>query len=233
MSDTSKNAYVIRLEKLEKLAADQAARIESLERVIAALGAVFTGGGAEVADDDELDSKFGDPIVKKDPTDRFWKGPGFVNKRMSECSPEYLDALAKYKDVCAKLKEKEGSESKRKYAEYDRKDAARARGWARRIRAGWKPPEKPAAPSFASNGGGARVGGGAFGGGGSSFGSRSSFGGGRGFGVSQAAPPPSPPSSGSIDDASDEDFEDSGTSFDFGANVEPTSDVDDEEELPL
>lgn len=145
MSAAATNPYVKRLEDLER-------EVAELKRIVGAIGAVFTGGGQEVADDDELDSKFGDPIIKKDPTERFWKGSGFVGKHLSECSPEYLDALAKYKDVCAKLKEKDGSEAKKKYAAYDRADAARARGWARRLRAGWTPPEKPVSHGFGTNG---------------------------------------------------------------------------------
>lgn len=141
-----------RLEKLEAVVASQASRIEALERIIGALAAVF-GGGADAADDSELDSKFGDPSVKKDPTDQFWRGASFVNKRLSECPAEYLDAFAKYKDLCAKLKEKDGSEAKKKYAAYDRADAARARGWARRIRGGWTSPPVAPKPAFALSGG--------------------------------------------------------------------------------
>ncbi len=207
------NPYVLRLEKLEALVVSQANRIEALERVVAGIGAVFGGGGAEIADDDELDSKFGNEPVKKDPTDRFWKGARFVGKRLSDCPPEYLDALAKYKDVCARLKDKDGTEDKKKYAAYDRADAARARGWARRLRAGWQPPPTPERPRFNGTENGTGFGGG------SSFGNGgTSFGGGSGFGASAPTPSdsdasPAPPVPPAEDD-----------SFDFGANVErPTS----------
>ena len=113
-----------------------------------------TGGGSpagEVADDADLDGKFGDEPLRKDPTAKYWTGPSCVGQRMSECPPDYLDALAKYKDACAFMNEKNGDTAKAKYIEYDRRDAKRARGWAKRIRAGWKassaPPRAAAPPA--------------------------------------------------------------------------------------
>ena len=226
MSDATKNPYVLRLEKLEKTSADQAARIEALERVIAGIAAVF--GGAAVADDEELDGQWGDPVVKKNPTDRFWKGQGFVGKHLSECSPEFLDAYAKYKDVCAKLKEKDEDPKKRKYAEYDRTDAGRARGWARRLRAGWSAPAKPELSGLGAGASGLR------GGGLSSLG-----GGGLGLGGSSlsaptpAAPASSAPAISTPAAETDDDPIDTGTSFDFGANVAPPDAEIEEEEAPL
>jgi hypothetical protein len=112
----------------------------------AALGATVSSSGAgggtgegRVATDQELDSQYGDPEVRKDPTDRYWHGASYIGSRLSECPPDYLDAFAKYKDACAYANEKEGKAEKKKYVEYDRRDAARARGWARRMRGGWKP----------------------------------------------------------------------------------------------
>ena len=220
-----------RLLALEKLCAEQGRRIDDLERILGAIGAVFTGGGAEVADDDDLDSRFGDPIVKKDPTQTYWKGPGgYVNKHLSECTPEYLDAYAKYKDVCAKLKERDGSAEKKKYAAFDRKDAARARGWAKRLRSGWTPPPKPERPTFGGTGGGL-----ANGTGGNPFARSASNpfggGGGGGLGASRAAMPPSPPAEASSQDRHDDEPM-GDDDFPFGANVTPTEE-DDEEELPL
>ncbi len=151
---TGPSANLVRLEKLEALVAAQARRLEEVERILKAIGGAFgVGAGAEVADDDDLDSKYGNSPIKRDPTPKFWTGPGFVGKKMSECSPEYLDAFAKYKDLCAKLSEKDGSEAKLKFASYDRKDAARARGWARRLRNGWEPPAPPPRPAFAGGSG--------------------------------------------------------------------------------
>lgn len=222
-------ANLQRLEQVEAVVALQAARIEALERIIAGLSAVFGGGGAEAADESELDSKFGDPPVKKDPTDQFWRGVSFVNKRLSECPAEYLDAFAKYKELCAKLKEKDGTEAKKKYAAYDRADAARARGWARRLRAGWTPRPTPEKPTFGANG--SSFGAGttrSWGSNGDSFsnGSRRFLGGG-------APPPPLAPSP-PVPSPSEEDYD-----FPFGANVNAlpaataptTEDLDDDPPL--
>lgn len=94
----------------------------------------------EIADAADLDGQWGNEPVRKDPKDKYWKGQSYVGVRLSDCPPEYLDALAKYKDACAYMNTKEGSPEKAKYAGYDKRDAARARGWAARLRAGWKSP---------------------------------------------------------------------------------------------
>lgn len=96
-----------------------------------------TGGG--VASDSDLDGQYGDPEVRRDPSEKYWTGDSYTGRKLSECPADYLDAYAKYKDACAWGNDKDGSEKKKKYAEYDRRDAARARGWAARIRGGWKP----------------------------------------------------------------------------------------------
>lgn len=83
--------------------------------------------------DVDLDGKYGNPIVKaKDPRD--WIGESQQGKRLSECPPEYLDMVAARLDYFA---EKEENAKKK---QYNRLDAARARGWASRLRAGWTPP---------------------------------------------------------------------------------------------
>lgn len=77
----------------------------------------------------DLDGPHGDPILKaKDPRD--WSGQTQVGKRMSECPSEYLDLLATRYDYFA------GKETDSKKAGYNRLDAALARGWAVRVRAG-------------------------------------------------------------------------------------------------
>ena len=119
--------------------------IEDLEKRVSALEARFAAkpsasaqphaAPGATADAAELDSKYGDPIVKKSPPR--WKGEDIAGRKMSECPPESLDSLAGFLDWKA---EKNAAEPDRaKYAEYDRKDAARARGWAARKRDGWKP----------------------------------------------------------------------------------------------
>jgi hypothetical protein len=133
------------------------ARLAAIE---ARLAALESGGGASsgstsaagaVATDYEMSGQYGDPILKKHPPR--WTGPAgeFVGKRFSQCSPEILDVVAGFNDWKA---DKEASTpGKEKYAAYSRKDAARARGWAARLRGGWKAPPEPAS-SFATSGGG-------------------------------------------------------------------------------
>lgn len=91
----------------------------------------------EVASDADLNSQYGDPEIKaKDPRD--WTGPSMKGRRFSECPPEYLDLLAERLDYFADQAEAEGktTSSGKPVAPYNRKDAARARGWAARIRSG-------------------------------------------------------------------------------------------------
>lgn len=101
----------------------------------------------EVANDRELDSTFGNPEIRKDPTAKYWSGKSYVGKKYSMCPPDYLNALAEYLTACAFMTEKENNPDKLKYAGYNRKDAARARGWALR-NAGKPLKSRPAADVF-------------------------------------------------------------------------------------
>ncbi len=105
-------------------------------------GGAPSSAGGTVAGDRELDSEWGNPIVRKDPRD--WKGPSFVGCNFSECPPEYLDQLAGLFDWMADRDEEKGAVTKGKKpsAPYKRSDAARARGWAKRARDGWQAPAK-------------------------------------------------------------------------------------------
>lgn len=119
-------------------------RVSALESTLAAiaraLGGASHGGSTAsaaegaIADDRDLDSQYGDPVIKKDPTQKYWPGQSYVGRKYSQCPADYLEAMARYKDACAFMNEKDGSPDKLKYAGYDRKDGARARGWAQRIR---------------------------------------------------------------------------------------------------
>lgn len=128
------------------------AEMKEQNRLLRGILAALSGGGAAarngrgdgasnaggaVADDRELDSDKGDPTVQRDP--KRWKGESFIGCRFSECTPDYLDVMAEQKDWQAD----NPREGKEQYAKYDRKDAARARGWARRIRNGWQPAGEP------------------------------------------------------------------------------------------
>ena len=89
--------------------------------------------GGAVAPDKDLDGQYGNPEVKFVP--RNWEGDDFKGKRFSECTAEFLTVLAESLQWSAD-NPKEGKE---KFAEYNRKDAARARGWAARLRDGGAP----------------------------------------------------------------------------------------------
>jgi hypothetical protein len=79
------------------------------------------------------DGPHGNPEVKaKDPRD--WSGLPQTGKRFSECPPDYLDLLAERYDYFA------GKEEDANKAGYNRLDAARARAWSARLRAGWTAP---------------------------------------------------------------------------------------------
>ncbi len=81
------------------------------------------------------DPKWGDPVVKFLPRD--WTGDEFRHQKFSECSPEFLDQLAKAFDWFAEKKKADNDPG----AKYEVLNAARARGWAARLRGGWKPKE--------------------------------------------------------------------------------------------
>ena len=87
----------------------------------------------------DLDDQWGDPTIKaKDPRD--WAGVTMHGRKFSECPAEYLDLLANRYDYFAER------EDDPKKANYNRIDAARARGWAARIRDGYEPQTDPVEP---------------------------------------------------------------------------------------
>jgi hypothetical protein len=97
--------------------------------------------GSAIAPDSDLDSAFGNPAIKAaDPRD--WPGPSMKGKRYSECPPAYLELLANRYDYFATQAEINGTvtSSGKPKAPYDRREAARCRGWAQRLKNGWKPP---------------------------------------------------------------------------------------------
>ncbi len=126
------------------------ARLESLDTTMKALlqlsqqrrtatpaPAAAPLSGPEVASDRDLDGKFGDLEIKtKDPRD--WAGPTMRGRRMSECPPEYLDLLADRLDYFSRKahENNEQTNNGKDKAPFLRSDAARARGWAARIRSG-------------------------------------------------------------------------------------------------
>lgn len=103
----------------------------------------------DIASDRDLDGKYGDPVVNtKDPRD--WMGPTMKGYRFSECPADYLDLLADRFDYFAQKAEDTNEEYNGKpVAPYRRKDAARARGWAQRIRDGTHAPRPTTGPDVA------------------------------------------------------------------------------------
>jgi len=88
---------------------------------------------SEVASDRDLDSQYGNEKVRFNPRD--WTGDLYKGRYMSECPSEFLDMLADGHEYFAQ--KNAGNDEKK--AGYDRRSAARARGWAKRIREGWQP----------------------------------------------------------------------------------------------
>jgi hypothetical protein len=104
-----------------------------LERIAAAL----SGHSASQTQTVNIDGPHGDPVVKaKDPRD--WSGDPITGRTFSACPPDYLDLLAERYDYFAS---KEEDATKKRYNVLD---AARARGWAARLRGGWTPPAQSA-----------------------------------------------------------------------------------------
>jgi hypothetical protein len=117
------------------------AQRKALDRVTAAA----SKPGPIVASDHDLDGQYGDPVVKaKDPRD--WTGEPMNGRKFSECPPEYLEMVAERKDYFVSQNPQATDEDKKK-AKYDRLDAARARGWAKRIREGKHIPAKAPDPA--------------------------------------------------------------------------------------
>jgi len=103
-----------------------------------------------IASDRDLDGTYGDPEVKFMPRD--WSGPSYKGRRMSECPADLLDLLAETFEYFARQAEEknERTEKGRPVADYKRSDAARARGWAKRIKDGkHTPPSAPEADEWA------------------------------------------------------------------------------------
>lgn len=88
------------------------------------------GSSGPVASDEELDGLQGNPIVKFVP--KRWGGEDFRGRHYADCTPEFLDVLASALQWSADNPQ----EGKGRFVDWNRKDAARARGWAARLRRG-------------------------------------------------------------------------------------------------
>lgn len=89
-----------------------------------------------VATDRDLDGRYGDPVLRLMPRD--WTGPSFKDRPMSQCPPELLDLAAEMFEYFAKKADAadERTDKGKPVGDYRRQDAARARGWAKRMRDG-------------------------------------------------------------------------------------------------
>jgi hypothetical protein len=128
--------------------------LTAIDKKLAAILAVLTHAastpaahGAAVASDRDLDGKYGDPESRFDPRD--WVGPSYKGCHYSECPADYLDLVAEAKDYFARRAREENklTAKGKPVADYEAADAARARGWAARIRAGKHTP-KPQEPAM-------------------------------------------------------------------------------------
>jgi hypothetical protein len=110
--------------------------IDSSLRTLVARLAQSPSGAGEIAPDRDLDGKYGDEEIRSDP--KRWDGARMKGRRMSECPPDYLDLLAEFLEWQAQQADKknERTNGNRPVSEFRRQSAARARGWAMRIRAG-------------------------------------------------------------------------------------------------
>lgn len=158
---TTKSAME-RLADAEAMIMQLTQRLERAEGVLARIGAAFGNGigpsSKAEADDSELDGRFGNPTVRKDP--KRWAGASFKGANYSDCPSDYLGVLAEYLDWTADMDAKKPNppchSNGTPWFEYNRKDAARARGWARRNRGRRiDPPAPPPENDYADDGTGA------------------------------------------------------------------------------
>lgn len=134
------------LELLKRIAKDvadiKAAMAAGVGASAAALGvslAGASGGAGGAATASELDGQWGDPQIRRDPPR--WTGESFAGCKFSETTPEYLDSYADFQDWRAGKDDASGAKDAkgRPKSGWAIKDARLARGWAARLRAGWKP----------------------------------------------------------------------------------------------
>ncbi len=136
------------------MATDNERIIAALERIEAVMSALLdiaksrkAATPSNVATDADLDSARGNEKVNFKPRD--WTGEFVKGQLMSESHPSMLDLLAETYDYFAGQDEASGAVTStgKPKAPYSRQSAKRARGWAARLRAGWKPKQTPHVPA--------------------------------------------------------------------------------------
>ena len=122
------------------VADDILASLKRIEAHLAQLLASVPKPPPAIADDADLDGQYGNPVIRA-AVPRDWTGPSQLGKPFSECPPAYLDMLASRLEYFAQKAEAEGklTAGGKPVSPFNRRDAARARGWAKRLRDGWKP----------------------------------------------------------------------------------------------
>ena len=111
--------------------------------------------GKRVATAADIDSQYGNPKVRFDVKKKWIEAgkPSQKGKTFSDCDPDFLDLYADALDYFAGESQKKvdagtADDNAKKDAKFGPLDAARARGWAARIRAtGYMPTAPPAEPS--------------------------------------------------------------------------------------
>ncbi|HEU4731727.1 MAG TPA: hypothetical protein VFT22_27715 [Kofleriaceae bacterium] len=123
----------------------------SMKQLVQAANRRAAANGPAIASDRDLDGQHGNEKIRFEP--RGWQGEPMKGRTMSECPADFLDLLAEAYDYFArKNDEKQIKDDKgRPKSTYDKRSASRARGWAARMRAGWKPSPPPDMESDAVN----------------------------------------------------------------------------------
>lgn len=123
LADASeREILLLLLAEMRKLNASVAARKPAAQPIAA-------------ADNRELDSGKGDPVVTRDP--KKWTGPPMIGRKFSQCPVDYLEVVADFLEW--KVNNPQAGKDP-KFADYDRRDAARALGWIQRLNGGWVSP---------------------------------------------------------------------------------------------
>jgi hypothetical protein len=133
-------------EEMLSLLNDIAARLDRLEQRLGPDGAAQASpsGGVDRLNDSgpsegtaaearDLEGPYGNPEIRRDPPR--WTGQSYVGCRFSEASAEYLETLAGFLDWKARESDKKDERVKggALKSKFIRLDAARARGWRKRI----------------------------------------------------------------------------------------------------